>query len=305
MTNKKLDLAVIIISYNTCQLLDDCIKSIYSSYQPSKGLEIIVVDNNSQDGSVNMIEKKYPKVKLIKNKKNTGFSHANNQAAKIASSNYLLFLNSDTVLRKFSLVKPLKYLKTHPEAGGVTIKLVLKNGKQDLDNHRGFPTPWTALCKFGGLSNIFPNSTFFNNYHLGLKNLNKVHQIPVTAGSFLMMPAKFFEEIGGWDDSYFFYGEDIDISYRINELGKKIIYYPKTQALHLRGASSGLRKENENNAASDKENRLRVAKASVDAWKKFYKKFYVNKYPKIVTSTVLFGISTLGFFRLLKYKLKK
>ncbi len=301
----KNDLAVIIVSYNTKQLLDDCLNSVYKADHPKAGVEVIVVDNNSQDGSVEMVEKKYPQVKLIKNKKNTGFAFPNNQGVAISNAAYLLFLNSDTVIKKFSLVKPLKYLKTHPGVGATTIKLFLKDGTLDYDNHRGQPTPWTAISKFSGLADLFPNSTFFNNYHLGRKNLNKIHQIPVTAGSFLMVPTKVFKEVGGWDESYFFYGEDIDLCFRVNEAGYKIIYYPKTQTLHLRGASSGLRKENAKTASSDRENRIRVAKSSIDAWKTFYKKFYSTQYPAIVTFLVISGITVMGYFRILKHKLRK
>jgi GT2 family glycosyltransferase len=298
------DLAIIIINYNTRQLLDDCLNSVFKATEPKGGIEVIVVDNASSDDSMSMVAKKYPQVKVIKNKKNTGFAYANNQGVEISNSKYLLFLNSDTVIKRFSLVKPLKYLKTHQKVGALTIKLFLKDGSVDMDNHRGHPTPWTAITKFSGLSDLFPNSLFFNNYHLGRKNLNKIHQVPVAAGSYMMMPDSLFRKIGMWDDNYFFYGEDIDLCYRINQAGYKIIYYPKVTTLHLRGASSGLRKENSQSASSDKANRLRVAKASIDAWKKFYKKFYTNQYPKIVTFAVISGISIFGYFRLLKHKLR-
>ncbi len=305
MKPKHKDLAIAIVNYNTSQLLDNCLNSVYQADHPKGGVEVIVVDNNSTDDSVRMVKEKYPQVKIIKNKSNLGFAKANNQAVAESNAKYFLFLNSDTIVKKYSFVKPLKYLRTHPKVGAITIKLYLKDGSLDYDNHRGFPTPWTAICKFSGLSDLFPNSTFFNNYHLGRKNLNRVHTIPVTAGSFLMMPSKLFQELDGWDEQYFFYGEDIDLSFRIGSAGYKIVYYPKTQTLHLRGASSGLRKENANNASSNKENRIKVAQASIDAWKKFYKKFYVGQYPATVTYIVILGITVLGFFRILKYKIKK
>ncbi len=303
--NTKKDLAIIITNYNTKNLLFNCLKTIKTAEKPSRGIEVIVVDNGSKDGSQQMLKKNYPEVKVVLNKQNLGFSKANNQGVKIANSKYLLFLNSDTELKKYSLVKPLKYLKTHPKIGAITIKLFLKNGEIDYDNHRNFPTPWVALTKFSGLSAIFPNSRIFNSYHLGRKNLNIVHSIPVTAGSFIMLSETVFSRLGGWDESYFFYGEDIDLCYRIGLCGLKIVYYPKTSAIHLRGASSGLRSENRNSASSDKNNRLKVAKASIDAWKNFYKKFYQQKYPVWLTGLVIVGINLLGSIRLLKYKLKK
>lgn len=303
--NSKKDLGIVIVSYNTKQLLSNCLNSIKKSEKPKNGIEVVVVDNNSTDGSPQMVKKDFPWVKLIKNKNNKGFSKANNQGAKELSSKSYLFLNSDTEIKKYSLVKPLKYLNTHPKVGAITVKLLLSDGSIDYDNHRSFPTPWVAITKFSGLSSLFPKSKIFNLYHLGQQNLNKIHSIPVTAGSFMMMPSKLFWQIGGWDENYFFYGEDIDLSYRIGQAGYKVIYYPKTSTLHLRGASSGLRKENQKTASSNKENRIKVASASVDAWIKFYKKFYKNIYPFWVTWTVMVGIKLLGSFRVLKYKLKK
>ena len=299
------DLGIVIVNYNTKDLTYNCLKSIEKAEKPKRGVEVIVVDNGSKDGSVQMIKKIFPWVKLISKKENLGFSKANNIGAKALNSKNILFLNSDTEIRKYSLVKPLKYLNSHPNVGAVTIKLFLADGQIDYDNHRSFPTPWVALTKFSGLSSMFPNSTFFNSYHLGRKGLNRIHSIPLTAGSYMMIPTKLFWKIGGWDESYFFYGEDIDLCYRIGKAGYKIIYYPKTSTLHLRGASSGLRKENQKNASSDRENRLKVAQASVDAWLKFYKKFYVKKYPFWVTWIVMAGIKTLGALRIIKYKLKK
>ncbi len=301
----KKDLAIIIVNYNTRDLLFNCLKTIKAAEKPQNGIEIIVVDNNSTDDSLQMLKDHFPEVRLIQNKTNVGFSKANNQGAKVANSRFLLFLNSDTEVKKYSLVKPLKYLKTHPKVGAITIKLFLKNGDIDYDNHRNYPTPWVAITKFTGLSRLFPNSLILNSYHLGRRGLNTVHSIPVTAGSFIMLPENIFNKLGGWDESYFFYGEDIDLCFRLASSGYKIVYYPKTSALHLRGASSGLRKENSASASSDRHNRLLVAKASVDAWKKFYKKFYQQKYPFWITGIVILGINILGAIRLLKFKIKK
>ncbi len=305
MKNYKNELAVIIVNYNTRQLLDDCLDSVFRSAQPMGGLQVIVVDNGSVDDSMDMVAKKYPAVLAIKNSKNLGFAKANNIGVGASDARYVLFLNSDTVIKRYSLVKPVKYLKTHPRVGAVTIKLYLKDGSIDFDNHRGYPTPWASITKFSGLAKLFPNSTFFNSYHLGFKKLDKIHQIPVAAGSFLMMPTKLFKDIGMWDETYFFYGEDIDLCYRINEAGYKIIYYPKVSTLHLRGASSGLRKESAKTAVSDKANKIKVAQSSANAWKIFYKKFYSKRYPFFITAIVLAGIAVKGKLRVWKYQLGK
>lgn len=299
------DLAIIIVNYNTRQLLKDCLTSIYKAEKPSGGLQVIVVDNNSSDDSVEMVKRDFPDALTVENSENLGFSKGNNIGVDASSASNLLFLNSDTVIKKYSLVKPLKYLRTHPSVGAITIKLLLKDGSIDYDNHRGYPTPWTAITKFSGISDLFPNSKLLNQYHLGRKNLDKIHQVPVTAGSFMMMPTKIFREIGMWDETYFFYGEDIDLCFRINKAGYKIIYYPKVTTLHLRGATSGLRKENANTTASSRANRLKVAQASIDAWKIFYRKFYRHQYGFLITFLVIGGMSALGYFRMLKHRLKK
>lgn len=295
----KKELSIVIVNYNTKELLRNCLNSIYKAHRPQKGLEVIVVDNGSKDDSVKMVEKEFEDVILVKNKKNLGFAAANNLGVKKASGVYLLFLNSDTVLKRYSLVKPLKFIKNHPKVGAITIKLILASGEIDIDNHRGYPTPWSAFCHFFGLSKIFPKSTLFNSYHLGLQKFNRVHTIPVAAGSYLIVKTKLFLELGGWDESFYFYGEDIDLCYRINQSGHKIIYYPLVSAIHLKGATSGLRKET-GKPAADKETRIKVAKASVDAMKIFYKKFYQNTYPKFVTSLILFAITLRGSFRIIK-----
>lgn len=299
------ELAIIIVNYNTKELLDNCLASVYKAIAPVGGLQVVVVDNGSSDGSVKMVQKKYPQVTLVDHGSNTGFAKGNNIGVNVSDAKYLLFLNSDTVVKRFSLVKPLKYLKTYPKVGAITIRLYLKDGSIDLDNHRNFPTPWASFTKFTKLGKLFPKSEFFNSYHLGCRKIDKIHQIPVAAGSYLMMSTKLFKQVGMWDETYFFYGEDIDLCYRINEVGYKIIYYPKVSTLHLRGATSGLRKENSKTKASSKANRIKVAQASVDAWKIFYKKFYIRKYPRIVTALVLLGIGVLGGIRVLSHKLKK
>jgi GT2 family glycosyltransferase len=305
MNKYKNELAILIINYNTRELLDDCLASIFKADHPKGGLQVIVVDNGSIDDSMDMVAKKYPSVLTIKNSENLGFAKGNNLGVEATDARHLLFLNSDTVIKRYSLVKPLKYLKMHPKVGAITIKLFLKDGTIDYDNHRGFPTPWTSATKFLGLSKLFPKSTMFNSYHLGFQKLDKIHQIPVAAGSYLMMPTKLFKDIGMWDETYFFYGEDIDLCFRINEAGYKIIYYPKVSALHLRGASSGLRKENSKAAVSSRANRIKVAKSSTDAWKIFYKKFYSKRYPFFVTALVLLGITVKGKLRVLKYQFSK
>jgi GT2 family glycosyltransferase len=298
-----LDLSIIVVSYNTKQLLDDCLQSLCRADLPPDGVEVIVVDNASSDGSQAMVREKHPQVQLICSQENQGFAAANNRGLAVAQGSHVLFLNSDTRVSPEALVQPLNYLKAHPEVGAITVKLVYPNGQRDPDNHRGFPTPWNALCRFTGLSHLFPNNPRLNGYFQAYQDFSQIHQIDVTAGSFIMMPAHVCHQLEGWDESYFFYGEDIDFSYRINQAGYQIIYYPLVSVLHYKGASSGLRKESAKLAQPPKETRIKVAQESVKSMKIFYQKFYRDKYPRLVTQLVLAGIQLRGWFRVVRHKL--
>ncbi len=298
-----MDLSIIVVSYNTRQLLDDCLASLYSAEAPAGGMEIIVVDNASSDGSVDMVAGKYPGVTLLACKDNLGFSAANNRGTAVAHGDYLLFLNSDTVVFADSLVKPLGYMRANPQVGALTVRLVYPNGERDPDNHRGFPTPWNSLCHFSGLSRVFPSSPRLNGYFRGYEDFEAVHTVPVIAGSYMMMPRALDRQLGGWDETYFFYGEDIDYCYRIHQAGYEITYYPLVKVLHYKGASSGLRKESADIARPPKETRVKVARESVRAMQVFYRKFYSDKYPRWVTALVLAGIRLRGQLRILKHQL--
>jgi GT2 family glycosyltransferase len=296
------ELSVIIVNYNTRQLLADCLNSLLAADAPAGGLEIIVVDNASTDGSVEMVRADYPAVQLVANRENHGFATANNQGTAVAQGRYLLFLNSDTRLESRALVEPLAYLEAHPQVGAITVRLLYPTGERDPDNHRGLPTPWNALCHFSGLSRLFPNSPRFNGYFQGFADFEQTHTVPVIAGSFMMMPRALFDQLGGWDETYFFYGEDIDFCYRINQAGYEIVYYPHVTVLHYKGASSGLRKESADIARPPKATRIKVAQESIRAMKIFYRKFYREQYPWLVTALVLAGIELRGRLRILKHQ---
>lgn len=298
------DLSVIIVSYNTCQLLDDCLASLQKAEAPPGGLELIVVDNASADESVAMVRTRYPGVTLLVNEQNVGFSAANNQGARASNGRYLLFLNSDTRVNPDALVRPLQYLQENPHVGALTVRLIYPNGQRDPDNHRGFPTPWNAFCHFSGLGRLFPRTPRFNGYFQSYADFSQTHAVDVIAGSYLMMPADLFWRIGGWDETYFFYGEDIDLCYRIRQTGAAIIYYPHVEVLHYKGASSGLRKESAEIARPPRETRIRVARESVRAMKLFYRKFYSQQYPRWITGIVLVGIELRGWLRILRHQLK-
>lgn len=298
--------SIVIPNRNTKELLRDCLNSIYKKEEDASYFEIVVVDNGSNDSSVEMVKKEFPKVKLIENKENVGFAKAVNQGWRASKGDLVLFLNSDTKIRSKNTLKTLRELiEDNPKAGCVSAKLVLRSGEIDPDTHRGFPTPWSSLTYFVGLERLFPHSKLFSQYHQGWKDLNTIHEVDAGCGASMLIRRKILEDLDGWDDSYYFYGEDLDLCYRIKEAGWGIVFYPHVDILHYKGAGSGLRKESKDVTKQDKETLIKLAEASVDAWKKFYKKFYRDKYPWVITNLVLAGISLKGLIRVWKFKMEK
>lgn len=308
MTN--IDLSIIILNYNTKKLLRQCLESLVLSIKnQALKIEIIVVDNGSTDESAEMVKKtiihntKY-NMHLIENQNNLGYAKGNNVGLKEAGGEYVLFLNSDTEIFSGALEKAIDFMKKNPNVGALTPKTLLVSGKIDPDCHRGFPTPWASITYLLGLEKLFPKSRFFGQYHKFYLNLEKNHEIDSGAGAFMMIRREIIENVGKWDESYFFYGEDLDYYYRIKQAGYKVMFYAKPLLSHYKGASSGLRKESKNIARNSKENRVKVAKASVEAMEIFYKKFYKDLYPEWLTYLVLTAIRVKGVFRIVKHYLK-
>ena len=200
--------------------------------------EIFVVDNNSVDGSVEMIREKFPHVHLIANKKNLGFAKANNQAIRKAKGEYILLLNPDTVVEDDTFSKVIAFMDAHPDAGGLGVKMVDGSGKFLPESKRGLPTPATAFYKIFGLSTLFPHSKRFSKYHLGFLDENKTHKVDILAGAFMLLRKSVLDKIGLLDEAFFMYGEDIDLSYRITQAGYNNYYFPETRIIHYKGEST-------------------------------------------------------------------
>lgn len=296
-------LSIIILSYNTKDLLKLCLESIQKALPKSLKVQAIVVDNASTDGSPQMVESGFPWVELTKSKKNLGYSGGNNLGLKKADGKYILFLNSDVEIKKNALSEIVRFMESNKKIGVVTPKVKLFNGEMDPDCHRGFPSPWASITYFVGLENLFPRSRLFGQYHMGHLNLNKAHEIDAGFGTFMVVRKKVLDEVGKWDEKYFFYGEDLDLFYRIKSSGWKVMFFPKVLALHHKGASSGLRKESRKVTKANREIKIKTAKASIEAMKIFYRKFYKGKYSPLITAFVLLGIKLKGLARVLKYKL--
>jgi len=301
---KKPNLSIIILNYNTKGLLKNCLNKVKKAKEDDYLCETIVVDNASTDGSPEMVRKDFPWVELIVSKKNLGFAGGNNLGLKKAVGKYILFLNSDTEIKPHALKEMAAFMDNNPKVGAVTPKTMLISGGMDPDCHRGFPTPWASLTYFLGLEGLFPKSRIFGQYHKFYLDLNKTHEIDAGFGTFMIVRRKALEEVGNWDENYFFYGEDLDLFYRIKKADWKVMFYPEPLLKHHKGASSGLRRESEEVTKATRKTRIKVARASIQAMEIFYRKFYKGKYPFWLTWLVISGIKLKGFFRILRYRFR-
>jgi GT2 family glycosyltransferase len=230
-------ISVIIVNYNVEFFLEQCLNSVTKALKGLNG-QVFVVDNNSIDGSVDMVGRKFPELNLIANKENKGFSKANNQAILLSDAEYILLLNPDTVVEEDTFSKVIGFMDTHPDAGGLGVRMLDGKGKFLPESKRGLPTPSVAFYKIFGLSKLFPRSKKFGQYHLGHLSEFKTHEIDILSGAFMLMRRDALAKVGLLDESFFMYGEDIDLSYRILKGGYKNYYFPETRIIHYKGEST-------------------------------------------------------------------
>jgi len=201
-------------------------------------VEIFVVDNNSDDGSQEMVRSKFPNVKLIANEENLGFAKANNQAFKRANGQFILYLNPDTIVAEDCFDKCFRFMVVHEQTGALGPRLIDGKGNFLPESKRGFPSAWVAFCRISGLSSLFKNSKRFNQYHLGYIEEDTISEVDVLAGCFMFCRKSVLDEVGSFDEQYFMYGEDIDLSYQIKKAGYENIYFPETTVIHYKGEST-------------------------------------------------------------------
>jgi len=292
---KKIKVSIVILNFNTKNLLKNCIDSIKKSTHIP--YEIIVVDNGSTDGSVKMLEQDYKSVILIRNKKNLGFAAGNNKARSKVRGKFVLFLNSDTIIEGTSIDKSISYFEKTNNTGALTVKQVLPTGKIDKDSRRSFPTPWVALTHFSRLDRLFPKSKLFSRYWYGYLSANKIHNIDVLQGAYFLTTKKILDKVGWFSEDYFLDGEDIDLSWKIKQLGYCLVYYPKVKIIHLKGAT---KKKNKRLTFKDKRERQRYVLAGIEAMQIFYKKYLWEKYPIYINYLILLAINLLKILRLIR-----
>lgn len=227
-----LNLSVVIVNYNVQYFLEQCILSVQAA-STNLAVEIIVVDNNSIDGSCKMLQEKFPEVKLIQNKNNTGFSKANNQGVAIAKGEYVLILNPDTVVAEDTFDLILNFAKSKQNLGVVGVKLIDGTGTFLPESKRGIPTPAVSFNKLFGVS-----SKQTGKYYANHLTENETGVVDVLVGAFMLLKRSVYLEVNGFDEDYFMYGEDIDLSYKILKAGYKNYYYGDTTAIHFKGEST-------------------------------------------------------------------
>ncbi len=230
-------LSVIIVNYNVIHFLEQCLLAVQKAVT-GLNAEVFVVDNNSVDGSVSMVKEKFPWVNIIANTDNPGFSKANNQAIRISKGEYVLLLNPDTVVEEDTFTKCIGFMDEHPDAGGLGVMMVDGKGKFLPESKRGLPTPAVAFYKLSGLSKLFPKSKRFGQYHLSYLSKYETHKIDVLSGAFMMMRKETLDKCGLLDETFFMYGEDIDLSYRITLAGYNNYYFPEARIIHYKGEST-------------------------------------------------------------------
>ncbi|MBC8491272.1 MAG: glycosyltransferase family 2 protein [Candidatus Marinimicrobia bacterium] len=231
-----MQISIVIVNYNTSELLVNCINSIYNQTN-IYDYEIIIVDNNSQDDSVMQIRKKFPEVIVIENEENLGYAKANNQGFKVAQGEYLLVLNSDTIILPGAIDKTYSFMVNNPQTGVIGCKL-LNYDKSLQPSCRSFPSILNYFSESLFLYKIFPKSSFLGKPYMSFMNYDKVNEVDVVMGAFMMIKRETLEQTGYFDENFFMYSEETDLCFRIKQKGWKIFYYPEAQIIHLGGGSS-------------------------------------------------------------------
>ncbi len=231
-----MDLSIIIISYNTCQMTLDCIRSVINETR-TIDYEIIVVDNSSTDASVNEIEKGFPNVKLIKNKANAGFAAANNLAIQHAKGDYLLLLNSDTVVLNGAINRLYSFAQENSNAGIWGGRTIYPDGSLNPTCCYNKMTIWSLLCRVLALTEIFKKSIIFNPETFGSWKYDTVRHVDIITGCFFLIRKKLWDQLNGFNSLYFMYGEEVDLCLRAKDLGAEPIFTPEAEIIHYGGAS--------------------------------------------------------------------
>ena len=272
-----MDLSIIIVNYNVKEFLEQSIISIKKSCKNIQ-YELFVVDNGSSDGSVELLNKKFPEARLIRNIENKGFAAANNQAIRQAQGEYILLINPDTIVQEDTFSVIFDFFEKHPDCGMVGCKILNPDGSLQLPCRRSFPTPWVGFTKISGLSKLFPQSRLFGKYNLTYLDPDETYEVEAISGSFMFFRRQVLDDVGLLDESFFMYGEDLDWCFRTREAGWKIFYLPETKIIHFKGESS-------------KKSEVDLTLQFYRAMKLFVEKHYHNRFLHVPQWLLMLGIT--------------
>ncbi len=258
-----MDLSVIIVNYNVKYFLEQCLYSIIKACSGIQA-EIFVVDNNSTDGSRAYFEGRFPEVEFTWQNENTGFAKANNSALRKATGSHILFINPDTIVPEDCFEKCISFFRATPDCSALGVKMIDGSGQFLRESKRSFPSPLTSFFKMAGFNSLFPTSKIFAGYYAGHLPENRNNEVDVLAGAFLMLNRRALEKVKGFDEDFFMYGEDIDLSYRIQLAGFKNYYFSETTIIHFKGEST-------------QKNSVKYVRMFYDAMQLFVQKHYSHK----------------------------
>jgi GT2 family glycosyltransferase len=266
-------LSVVIVNYNVRDLLENCLHSVEKAMAGMEG-EVFVVDNNSDDGSADMVRERFPAVRLIASTRNEGFARANNLALAEAQGEYLLLLNPDTLVQEDTFSVMLGFFDDNRDVGMAGCRIITPDGSLEPACRRSFPSPWVSFTKLTGLSTVFPRSSLFARYNLTYLSEDETYEVDAISGSFMMLRREVYERIGGLDEDYFMYGEDLDWCYRVQRAGWKICYVHTTKIIHYGGEST--------------------KRSSIDATAVFYRAMELFARKNLRLSRLSYAVITLG-----------
>jgi GT2 family glycosyltransferase len=235
-------LSVVIVSYNVKYFLEQCLSSLKKAIEGISslegGTEVFIIDNASSDGSHEFLEPLFPDFHFMRNNENVGFARANNQVIPLCTGEFILFLNPDTILAENSLDICISFFREHPDAGAVGVRMIDGAGRFLRESKRGFPGPAASFFKMTGVSRLFPRSKIFSSYYMGHLDDDRPQAVDVLSGAFMMIKKTILNQTGGFDEQFFMYAEDIDLSYRIDKAGYTNYYLPATTIIHFKGEST-------------------------------------------------------------------
>ncbi|MDD2960833.1 MAG: glycosyltransferase family 2 protein [Muribaculaceae bacterium] len=278
------EVTVIIVNYRVKYFLTQTLYSVSEALRDTSH-EIFVIDNNSQDDSIDYVSQHFPDINYILNKENVGFARANNQAIEKADSKFTLILNPDTIITRHAITAAISLMNSDDKCGGIGTKMIDGNGAFLPESKRSFPTPWVSFCKIFGLSKLFPYSPIFARYHVRYLSDKEINKVDILAGAYMFIRTSLLKDVHGFDESFFMYGEDIDLSYRITEKGYSNYYLPQA-IIHYKGEST-------------KKDSYKYVKVFYEAMLIFFKKHYPH-YSSPYYLFIKVGIFARAFASLIK-----